>query len=105
GPNCSHPCIPCSEVRFSTIAAAGGPWKRTKQPWLDVIAREIQLLDVRQERRGDDADDGTAKNVQRDDIARACRREQRCRDQRRRAAGEHRGELEADRGSDRKSVV
>lgn len=61
----------------------------------EVIAREIAILDVRQERCGDNADDRAAEDVERDDIARAGGGQERCRDHRRRPAGDHRGQLKA----------
>jgi hypothetical protein len=62
-----------------------------------VFVREIQITGARQHGRRDDADDGTAEDVERDKSARAGRgKERRC-DHRRRAAGEHGRKLEADR--------
>ena len=62
-----------------------------------MIPRKISTPSARQVGGRSDADDRTTKDVERDHLARSGRRKQ-CRgDQRRRAAGEHRSKLKADR--------
>src|SRR5579883_2604790 len=64
-----------------------------------VIARKIAIAQARQQGRRDKADHRAGEDVERDCLARPGGGKNRGRDQRRRSAGEYRGELKPDRGA------
>src|SRR5436190_20551708 len=93
------PITATSSAVTSNEALTNLALERTARSDAVILPRHIAVGVVRQQRRRDKADNGAGQNVQGDRITRVIGREQRRRNQRRRTAGNDRGELIAERGA------
>src|SRR5437868_590891 len=93
------PITATSSAVTSNEALTSLALERTERSDAVILPRHIAVGVVGQQRGRDKADNGAAQNVQGDRITRVIGREQRRRNQRRRPAGNDRGELIAERGA------